>query len=129
MMLMLVEELELNNIHVLSANTDGIVIKLYKRDIDIYNRIKDDWEQTTKLKFDTDYYHCLVSRDINNYLSQFRVIKNGVHKLELESKGALNPMMYSLDLTKGYSMPIVAQAIENYFLKNKPVIGYSSRSY
>lgn len=122
MMLMLVEELELNNIHVLSANTDGIVIKLYKRDIDVYNRIKDDWEQTTKLKFDTDYYHCLVSRDINNYLSQFRVIKNGVHKLKLESKGALNPMMYSLDLTKGYSMPIVAQAIENYFLKNKPVM-------
>jgi hypothetical protein len=122
MMLMLVEELELHNIHVLSANTDGIVIKLYKRDIDVYNRIKDDWEQTTKLKFDTDYYHCLVSRDINNYLSQFRVIKNGVHKLKLESKGALNPMMYSLDLTKGYSMPIVAQAIENYFLKNKPVM-------
>ena len=28
MMLMLVEELELHNIHVLSANTDGIVIKL-----------------------------------------------------------------------------------------------------
>ena len=122
MMLMLVEELELHNIHVLSANTDGIVIKLYKRDIDIYNSIKDNWEQTTKLKFDTDYYHCLVSRDINNYLSQFRVIKNGVHKLKLESKGALNPMMYSLDLTKGYSMPIVAQAIENYFLKNKPVM-------
>ena len=122
MMLMLVEELELHNIHVLSANTDGIVIKLYKRDIDTYNSIKDVWEQTTKLKFDTDYYHCLVSRDINNYLSQFRVIKNGVHKLKLESKGALNPMMYSLDLTKGYSMPIVAQAIENYFLKNKPVM-------
>ena len=91
MMLMLVEELELHNIHVLSANTDGIVIKLYKRDTDVYNRIKDEWEQTTKLKFDTDYYHCLVSRDINNYLSQFRVIKNGVHKLKLESKGALNP--------------------------------------
>lgn len=35
MMLMLVEELELHNIHVLSANTDGIVIKLYKRDIDV----------------------------------------------------------------------------------------------
>ena len=34
-------------------------------------------------------------------------------------------MMYSLDLTKGYSMPIVAQAIENYFLKNKPVMDLS----
>lgn len=86
MMLMLVEELELHNIHVLSANTDGIVIKLYKRDIDVYNRIKDDWEQTTKLKFDTDYYHCLVSRDINNYLSQFRVIKMVFINLSLNLK-------------------------------------------
>lgn len=86
MMLMLVEELEINNIHVLSANTDGIVIKLYKRDIDIYNRIKDTWENITKLKFDTDYYNCLISRDVNNYLSQFRVIKMVYINLNLNLK-------------------------------------------
>lgn len=122
MMLMLIEELEINNIHVISANTDGIVIKLYKKDIDIYNSIKDRWEQITKLKFDTDYYQCLISRDVNNYISQFRTIKDGKHKIKLESKGALNPLMYSLDLTKGYNMPIVAKAVENYFLNNKPIM-------
>lgn len=122
MMLMLIEELEINNIHVASANTDGIVIKLYKKDIATYNRIKEEWEQITKLEFDTDYYQCLISRDVNNYISQFRTIKNDKHKIKLESKGALNPLMYSLDLTKGYNMPIVAKAIENYFLNNKPVM-------
>ena len=122
MMLMLIEELELNGIKVISANTDGIVIKLYNRDIPKYNEIKDRWESITKLKFDTDYYNCLILRDVNNYLSMFRIEKNGVRKLKGESKGALNPLMYSIDLQKGYDMPIVAQAVSNYFLKKIPIM-------
>lgn len=122
MMLMLIEELELNGIKVISANTDGIVIKLYNRDIPKYNEIKDRWESVTKLKFDTDYYNCLILRDVNNYLSMFRVEKNGIRKLKGESKGALNPLMYSIDLQKGYDMPIVAQAVSNYFLKKIPIM-------
>jgi len=122
MILMLIEELELNGIQVFSANTDGIVVKLYNKDIDKYNQIKDNWETVTKLKFDTDYYECLIQRDVNNYLSQFRVNKKGVHKLELETKGALNPMMYAIDLTKGYDMPIVAEAVKEFFLNNIPVM-------
>lgn len=122
MMLMLIEELELNGIKVISANTDGIVIKLYNRDISKYNEIKDRWESITKLKFDTDYYNCLILRDVNNYLSMFRIEKNGVRKLKGESKGALNPLMYAIDLTKGYDMPIVAQAVSDYFLKKIPIM-------
>lgn len=122
MILMLIEELELNGIHVLSANTDGIVVKLYKRDIEKYNVIKENWEKITKLKFDTDYYECLISRDVNNYLSQFRVSKKGVNKLELETKGALNPLMYAIDLSKGYDMPIVAEAVKEFFLNNVPIM-------
>lgn len=30
--------------------------------------------------------------------------------------------MYAIDLSKGYDMPIVAQAVVNYFLYNKPVL-------
>lgn len=34
----------------------------------------------------------------------------------------MNPLMYAVDLQKGYDMPIVAQAVSNYFLKGKPVM-------
>ena len=122
MMLMLIEELELNGIKVVSANTDGIVIKLYNRDIAKYNEIKERWESITKLKFDTDYYECLICRDVNNYVSQFRVTKKGVNKLKNEFKGDLHPLMYSEDLKKGYNMPIVAQAVYNYFIKSIPIM-------
>lgn len=30
--------------------------------------------------------------------------------------------MYAVDLQKGYDMPIVAQAVSNYFLEHKPVM-------
>ena len=34
----------------------------------------------------------------------------------------MNPKMYAVDLTKGYSMPVVAQAVSNYFLDDKPIL-------
>lgn len=118
LMLMLVEELELNNIHVISANTDGLMIKIYDNQWDVYNKITKEWEIKSKLKADTDIVHCLIARDVNNYLAQFRTTKG----LKLEYKGAMNPNMYSIDLSKGYDKPIVAQAVSNYFLYNKPIM-------
>lgn len=118
MLLMLCEELELNGIQVVSANTDGLMVKVYEDKKADFDRIINWWQTTTGMSMDADVLHCLIARDVNNYITQFR----SKGKLKIESKGALNPMMYSLDLTKGYSMPIVAQAIENYFLKNKPVM-------
>lgn len=115
LLLKLCEELELNGIQVYSANTDGIVVKVYKKDKELYDKIINDWQRDTKLSLDSEEYLYYITRDINNY-----VIKeiNG----KISYKGALNPFMYAVDLQKGYSMPIVAQAVVNYFLDNKPVL-------
>ena len=115
LLLKLCEELELNGIQVYSANTDGIVVKVHKKNKELYDKIINDWQEDTKLSLDNEEYLCYITRDINNY-----VIKeiNG----KISYKGALNPFMYAVDLQKGYSMPIVAQAVVNYFLDNKPVL-------
>lgn len=118
MLLMLCEQLELNGIHIISANTDGIMVKVYDKDISKYEYITQWWQEKTKMSADTDVVHCLIARDVNNYICQFRTKKG----LKLEYKGALNPLMYAVDLQKGYDMPIVAQAVSDYFLKNVPVM-------
>lgn len=118
MLLMLCEKLELNNIHIISANTDGIMVKVYDSQWDKYKEITTWWQEKTKMKADTDIVHCLIARDVNNYMAQFRTKKG----LKLEYKGAMNPNMYSIDLSKGYDKPIVAQAVSNYFLYNKPIM-------
>lgn len=115
MIMMLCEELELNGIEVVSANTDGIVVKLYKKDKEKFEIIANNWKTFTKLDADSEEYNCYINRDINNYFVQEL---NG----KVSYKGALNPLMYSVDLQKGYDMPIVAQAVVNFFLYNKPVL-------
>lgn len=115
LLLKLCEELELNGIEVMSANTDGIVVKVYKKDKENYDYIINKWQEDTKLSIDSEEYECYINRDINTY-----VIKEINEKISY--KGALNPKMYAVDLQKGYDMPIVAQAVVNYFLYNKPVL-------
>ena len=113
--LMLCEELELNNIEVISANTDGIVVKLYKRDKAKFDEIATRWQSDTKLSADSDEYKSYINRDINNYFAEDL-------KGKIEYKGDYNPNIYKEDLSKGYSMPIVTKAVINYFTKDIPVL-------
>lgn len=115
MIMMLCESLEQAGIEVMSANTDGIVVKLYKRNKAKFEEIANDWKKLTKLDADSEEYKCYINRDINNYVIEEI---NG----KVSYKGDLNPNMYAVDLQKGYNMPIVAQAVVNYFLNNKPVL-------
>ena len=111
----LCEELELNGIEVVSANTDGIVVKLYKRKIADFDRIVKEWETLTGFSADSEDYMYYINSDINNYLIQEL---NG----KVSYKGSLNPNMYAIDLQKGYDMPIVATAVTNFLLYNKPIL-------
>ena len=115
LIMMLCEELELNGIEVVSANTDGIVVKLYKKDKEKFDIITTEWCNKTRFGADSEEYLCYINRDINNYLIQET---NG----KISYKGALNPKMYAIDLSKGYDMPVVAQAVVNYFIDNKPIM-------
>lgn len=115
MIMILCEELELNGIEVVSANTDGIVVKLYKTQKDKFNEIADNWKTLTGLDADSEEFICYINRDINNYIVQET---NG----KITYKGALHPKMYANDLSKGYDMPVVAQAVSNFFLYDKPVL-------
>ena len=115
LILMLCEELELNGIEIVSANTDGIVVKLYKNKLDTFNNISSHWKDITKFEADSEIYKAYINRDINNYLIEET---NG----KISAKGALDPLMYANNLSKGYDMPIVAYAVSKYFLENKPIM-------
>lgn len=115
MTMTLCESLELAGIHVVSANTDGIVIKLPYDKIDIYNQICKEWNDTNRMSADDEHYKMLVSLNVNNY---FDIQSND----KLEYKGALDPKQYIKDLKKGYDMPIVATAVFEYFAHGTSVM-------
>ena len=68
-LLMLIERLELSGIKVLSANTDGIVIKCLTHQKQLLDAIIEQWEIDTQFETEETNYSAIYSRDVNNYIA------------------------------------------------------------
>ena len=68
-LLMLIESLELAGIDVVSANTDGIVIRCHESKTRTLNEIIADWEKATNFETEETEYSAVFSRDVNNYMA------------------------------------------------------------
>ncbi len=68
-LLMLIEWHEYYGIPVVSANTDGIVIKCPRDKVYISEHLIKEWEKTTGLEMETVEYRGIYSRDVNSYFA------------------------------------------------------------
>jgi hypothetical protein len=68
-LLMLIEHLECNGIQVVSANTDGIVIRCAPGQQEKVAGLICGWELVTGFRTEETLYSALYSRDVNNYLA------------------------------------------------------------
>jgi hypothetical protein len=78
---MLIEMLEWSGIPVVSANTDGIVIRCPQDRQDAYLEVVRAWEAITGFETEETRYASIHSRDVNNY---FAICEDG----EIKAKGA-----------------------------------------
>lgn len=109
-LLMLIEMLEGVGIQVVSANTDGIVIKCRRVDEDIMLGAIAQWEEVTGFQTEETRYRGLYSRDVNNY---FAVKPDGSFKL----KGAYA----KAGLMKNPTNAIVNEAALKWLIDGTPV--------
>ena len=114
-MLMLIEALELEGIHVISANTDGIVCHYSKQKEGEYRKICRWWEEivgnTEMGKLEFSNYRMLVQTSVNDYIA----IKDSG---EIKKKG---DFATSHELHKNKSRRIIPIALEKYFVSAIPV--------
>jgi hypothetical protein len=68
-LLMLIEWHEAYGIPVVSANTDGIVIKCRRDMVHISEALIAEWQRRTGLEMETVDYMAIYSRDVNNYFA------------------------------------------------------------
>lgn len=68
-LLMLIEWLTHYGVDVLSANTDGLLIKYHKSLTDTVKYLIKEWEKRTSLKMETTGYKAMYMRDVNNYFA------------------------------------------------------------
>lgn len=109
-LLMLVDRLEARNIKVVSANTDGIVIKCGRSRRDLMLSIFADWERETGFQTEETAYSALYSRDINNYIA---LKPNGGYKV----KGAYADP----NLSKTPQNQICVKAVVDYLQFGMPI--------
>ncbi len=108
-LLMLIEMLESEGIPVVSANTDGIVIKCPRKKIPLMDFIVWEWEHITGFETEATEYLAIYSRDVNNYIA---IKADGV-----KVKGVYAPAA----LQKNPTNEIVTTAVINYLQKGTPV--------
>lgn len=70
-LLMLIEVFELRGIHIVSANTDGIVIYCPRDREQEMNDLVKWWEGITKFETEGTRYRAVYSRDVNNYIAVY----------------------------------------------------------
>lgn len=67
--LMLIERLEMAGINVISGNTDGIVSRVPRELVPVFEKVIDEWEWDTGYMTEETEYLSLHSRDVNNYIA------------------------------------------------------------
>lgn len=107
-LLMLIESLDLNNIEIISANTDGITCLLHKDMQETFNNIVNEWQSYTGFSLEFNEYKKYVRTNVNNYMA---VLKDG----KIKTKGLFdcNP-----NLSQSLNMNIVSIALNKYYSEN-----------
>lgn len=108
--LMLIEGLEINDIHVISANTDGIVCLFDRSKVDKYYEICHEWEKVVgndkQGQLEYAEYKKIIQLSVNGYLA---IKSDG----EIKKK---KDFLTEYELHKDKSMRIVPIALEKYFV-------------
>lgn len=105
-LLMLIEQMHINGIRVISANTDGIIVHTDRSNLDLIRALYSAWSVTTGFQLEETNYSRYIRRDINNYIT---VKEDG----EIKAKGVFVPQ---LGILKGFDKPVVGVALQEYFL-------------
>lgn len=107
LLLDLIEKLEaVPSFKLIQSNTDGLIIKIARKDFDLVDDICYEWETRTDMKLGFDYIKEIWQGDVNNYM--FVDYEGNV-----ERKGAYVKELSSMD----NDLPIINQAINDYLLK------------
>lgn len=109
-LLMLIEALESEGIRVVSANTDGIVIRCPRSLAPMMEFIVWEWEHLTGFETEATHYRALYSRDVNNYIA---IKPDNSFKL----KGVFAPA----GLQKNPTNEICTGAVVKYLIDGTPV--------
>ena len=110
-LMMLIEAYELNSIHVISANTDGVTIRIHKDKLEDMRKINYWWSTLTEYELERTDYQKIIFSTVNDYLA---IKTDG----EIKKKG---DFLTDFELHKNKSGRIIPIALEAYYVHDIPI--------
>lgn len=110
-LMMLIEAYELAGINVISANTDGVTIRIKKTLLDKMHEINKWWCEITKYELERADYQKIIFSTVNDYLA---IKTDG----DVKKKG---DFLTDFELHKNKSARVCAMALEQYFVNDIPI--------
>lgn len=122
---------------VISANTDGLTFLVNKKKLTQFDNAMKEWSKITKVQLEYTRYRKYIRANVNNYIAEKYIIKGSddiavlnamtidscyqpynKYKFEIKRKGSLmNQFVHRESFMKVLDKPIVAKAVEEYFMK------------
>jgi hypothetical protein len=84
-LMMLIEAYELKDVQIISANTDGVTIKVHKNKLKNVEKINTWWCNLTRYELERVDYQKIIFSTVNDYIA---VTTNG----EIKKKGEMLPL-------------------------------------
>ena len=110
-LLMLIEKYELAGINIISANTDGVTVRIRKNLICKMHEINQWWSDATQYELERTDYQKIIFSTVNDYLA---IKTDG----EVKKKG---DFLTDFELHKNKSARVCAIALEHYFVHSTPI--------
>lgn len=98
------------SVHIIQTNTDGILVKCDKKDLERVKDIVSEWETITGMPMEYDFLKIFFQRDVNNYIGvkeSGRIVLKGKWSNQADEDRALSNL----------NAPIAHKAVLNYYLK------------
>ena len=109
-LLMLIEMLEEHGLSVVSANTDGIVVRVKNAEYELFKEVCDNWQEISNLNLEETKYKALYNESVNSYIA----LKEDE---SLKRKGSF----VEADLAHNPTIKVCMDAVISYLFEGKPI--------
>lgn len=113
-LMMLIEAYELKGIRVISANTDGVTIKIHKSLLSTMDDINKWWMELTRYELERTNYKKIIFSTVNDYIAIKTEEDAKKSDEKVKKKG---DFLTEFELHKNKSASIIPIAIEKYYLE------------
>lgn len=102
------------NAIIVQTNTDGVLLKIKRDDLELVRSLIEEWNNTTGLFMEEDIIKAFYQRDVNNYIE---LTYNEKKPYKLKGRW-VNQAEYNIT---NLNAPITHEAILNYYVYNTPI--------